>query len=153
SDVTMNANGPFGNGSLNLSGTGFSEGTTTVLFGNQSVVDVGNSPGLDVNSGGTRINMIVPNDLPSGPIRVTTVGGTSAAFGTALTGVTATATTGTAGNTAQASAIPGQTITLTGSGFDTSIDILFDTVDVNGQRSQVIVRPATVATGGASATV
>ena len=148
SDVTMNAGGAFTGGSLTLTGTGFAEGASTVLFGAQRLDDLSRNYGLDVNSfNNTSLFLTVPEGVPTGPIRVSTIGGTSAAFGLSLTGITATADSGTAAG-GGAAANPGQVITLVGAGFDTSLDIVFQTIDANGTRSDRVVRPGTVNAGG-----
>ena len=125
-DVTMGTGGGFTGATLTLTGTGFAEGASAVLFGGQRVADVSRSYGLDVyGSNNTVLNLTVPEGVATGPIRVSTIGGTSAAFGLALTGITAQAASGAAAGTG-ASANPGQTITLNGTGFDTSLDCLPD---------------------------
>ena len=70
-----------------------------------------------------------------------------------FTGITGTATSGTPANAGQASANPGQTITITGTGLDTSTDVVFRTIDDSGNKSQVVVHPTTAAADGSSATV
>ncbi|WP_374090612.1 Ig-like domain-containing protein [Methylomicrobium lacus] len=139
SDVNMGAGGSFIGGSLTLSGSGFAEGTTSVWLGASQVVDTSRSYGI--NTSNTSLSLTVPNGASSGPIRVSTVGGTSAVFGLTLAGITASAASGTA---AGASANPGQVISLSGSGFDSGLDIVFETIDSNGNRTETIVRPNTV---------
>ncbi|HNF63743.1 MAG TPA: pre-peptidase C-terminal domain-containing protein, partial [Rhodocyclaceae bacterium] len=148
SDVSGSSGSTFSGGTLSLTGSGFAEGATRVLLGNQAVGDLGRYDGINVYSSNTGLNLTVPEGLPTGPLRVSTAGGTSAAFGLALSGVTAVATTGTAQDPTQASANPGQTITLTGVGFDTSTDVLFETLDTSGTRGEVIVRPIVVKADG-----
>ena len=133
SDVTMNVGGSFVGSNLTLTGSGFAEGASAVLFGAQRVADLSRNYGLDVtNSNNTGINLTVPDGVPTGPIRVSTIGGTSAAFGLSLAGITASADSGTAAGSG-ASANPGQVITLVGAGFDTSLDIVFQTIDAQRQ--------------------
>jgi|GEM_PF-187621 len=139
SDVNMGVGGSFIGGSLTLSGSGFAEGTTAVWLGASQVADTSRSYGI--NASNTSLSLTVPNGASTGPIRVSTVGGTSAAFGLTLTGITASAASGTA---AGASANPGQVIGLNGSGFDSGLDIVFETIDSNGNRAETIVRPNTV---------
>src|SRR5262249_43960962 len=54
---------------------------------------------------------------------------------------------------AAASANPGQAITLVGSGFDFSTDVVFPTVNSSGTRSERVVRPVAVSADGTRATV
>ena len=145
---------------LTLTGSGFAEGATSVQFGTTTLADSGRNDGLDVSNnyaGGTQqngsINLTVPNGAPTGPVTVTTLGGTSEVAGPAFTAVTATATTGTPANAALPSANPGQAITITGTGLQTTTDIVFETIDASGTRSQVLVQPATVNNTGTSATI
>ena len=81
------------------------------------------------------------------------MGGTSAAFGPALTGITASAGSGSAANGAQAAAQPGQTITLAGRGLGLATEVVFYTTDSNGTRDDVIVRPSAVNGDGTEAQV
>jgi hypothetical protein len=151
SDVSMPVNGSFIGGNLTLTGTGFADGSTAVRFGAVQVNDVSQNAGLSVSN--TSISMTVPSGAPNGPIQVITVGGSSAVFGLSLTGLTATAASGSAGTGSLASANPGQTITLSGSGLDASLDVVFDVVDASGNRGQGVVRPSTVSTDGTQAQV
>ncbi|SCX42366.1 Ig-like domain-containing protein [Nitrosospira sp. Nsp1] len=146
SDISASLNSLYNGGSLTLSGSGFAEGATSVLFGNQRLNDSSRNTGPD--AGNTTLSLTVPTGAPTGPIQVVTIGGTSAAFGLSITGITASASSGTAANAAQASAVAGQTIKLQGTGLDASTDVVFETVDNNGNRSQLIARPATVNAGG-----
>ncbi|SEF48157.1 Ig-like domain (group 3) [Nitrosospira multiformis ATCC 25196] len=159
-DISASLNSIYNGGFLTLSGSGFAEGAIAVLFGGQRLNDSSRNTGPDVYQGyvdgktalgygeNTTLNLIVPTNVPTGPIQVATIGGTSAAFGLSITGITASADSGTPANSTQASAVPGQTIKLQGSGLDASTDVVFETVDNNGNRSQLIVRPATVNAGG-----
>jgi hypothetical protein len=123
-----------------------------VLAGNQRIDDLSRSVGISVNSA-TSLSLVVPNAMPSGPIRVATAGGTSAAFGLSITGITAAATSGVPANGAQLSANPGQVITLNGTGLDTSTDVVFRVTDTSGNFSDLIVKPSTVIAGGTQAQV
>ncbi len=155
-DVQGTKNTTLTGSSVSLLGSGFAEGATTVNFGATKLVDTSRSSGLDVTTNtdaNQRIFLSMPNGVPTGPISVTTAGGTSAAFGLTFTGVTAAATSGTPTDGTKASANPGQTITLTGTGFDTGTDIVFEIVDSNGTKNQVVVAPATVNGAGTSLTV
>ncbi|MDH3461143.1 MAG: hypothetical protein OEM00_09250, partial [Burkholderiaceae bacterium] len=150
SDVTMGVNGSFIGSTLTLSGSGFAEAGTAVLFGAQRVDPLTPNYGINVfNTGGVNhsLNLTVPATdpaLPTGPIRVSTVGGTSAAFALSLISIDANATSGTAADAGQASAHPGQVITLNGVGLDASADVVFETIDAGGNRSDVVVRPVSV---------
>jgi hypothetical protein len=146
SDVSANLNSLYNGGSLTLSGSGFAEGATSILLGDQRLNDPSRNTGPD--AGNTTLTLTVPAGAPTGPIQVATIGGTSAAFGLSITGITASASNGTAANSAQASAVAGQTIKLQGSGLDASTDVVFETVDHAGNRSQSIARPATVNAAG-----
>ena len=149
SDVTMTSVGNgYAGSNLQLTGSGFAEGASSVLLGNQSVADLSRHHGLDVFNTSTRINLTVPSDVPSGPIRVSTVGGTSAAFGISLSGLVASAGSGTPADVAVASANPGQTITLQGSNLDNTADVVFSTVNSVGAIDERVVRPSSVNAGG-----
>ena len=153
-DVTMTSvGGVYTGANLQLAGSGFAEGATSVLMGGQSIEDIARNQGLDVFSSGTRINLTVPSGAPTGPIQVRTVGGTSTAFGIAFTGISATAASGTPQEAGVASANPGQAITIQGSGLDSSTDVVFQTIDQSGNRSEVVVRPSAITGGGTQATV
>ena len=83
-----------------------------VLMGNQRIDDV-DAPATVwsvINTAG--LNFTVPNGASTGPIRVSTVGGTSAAFGIGVTGMTASVNASGTPADATASANPGQAITL-----------------------------------------
>jgi hypothetical protein len=165
-DVAMSGNTTFTGGTLVLTGSGFAEGASAVLLGSgagtQRVGDIGRYQGLDVvyrydaalsrYVGNGQLNLVVGAGLPTGPIRVSTVGGTSAAFGITLSGLTAAADSGTAAGTG-ASANPGQTITLLGSGLDTGTEVVFQTIDSAGSLGEQIVRPGSVNAEGTQAQV
>ena len=158
-DVSANPGQPFAGGGLTLTGSGFAEGASSVQFGAASLADSSRASGLDVyyrynpnyTENGT-IALSAPNG-PTGPIRVSTVGGSSEAFALSFTGLVASATTGAAADAAQASANPGQLITIQGAGLDASTDVVFQTIDSAGNRSEVVVRPTTVDASGNSAQV
>ena len=81
--------------------------------------------------------------------KVATAGGAVAAsaarntchVGALTAGIVATAGSGTAANAGLPSANPGQAITLTGSGFDATTDVVFPTFDSGGNAGERIVRP------------
>jgi hypothetical protein len=157
SDVDQGVNDLFHDGGMRLRGTGFVEGGSTIHFGAAALTDFGPSQGPNVglafvheNDG---IDLLVPNGVPLGPISVSTLGGRSAAFPLAFTGIVATATSGTPSNAGLPSANPGQAITLQGSGFDATTDVVFRVVSSSGQASERVVRPTTVVGGGAALTV
>ena len=91
--------------------------------------------------------------MTTGPIRVSTAGGTSAAFGPSLTGITASASSGSAANAAQASALPGQAITLSGNALSLTTEVVFFTTDASGNRADVVVHPGAVNPTGTTAQV
>jgi uncharacterized protein YjiK len=159
-DISANPGSVYNGGGLILRGSGFAEGASSVLFGGQVLADASRGTGLDVYGGyisgnntlpygeNTTLGLSVPPGMPTGPIQVRTIGGTSAAFGVTITGVVASASSGIPASNNQASAVPGQAITLKGSGLDTSTDIIFETTDNAGNRNQLIVRPSTVNAAG-----
>src|SRR6266850_4441297 len=144
-------------GTLALRGTGFAEGSSTVHFGAQSLADSGPISGIDVFFGvaqeNDRLNVVVPNGVPLGPITVTTLGGTSAALVRSFTGIVGVAGSGTAADSAQASANPGQAIVLQGVGLDLTTDVLFQTIDSAGNVGERIVRGTAVNAAGTELTV
>ncbi|MGS0756098.1 beta strand repeat-containing protein, partial [Roseateles sp. GG27B] len=133
---------------LVLSGSGFAEGASSVWLGAQQVSDISRNYGLDVYNNDSRINVVVPAGAPTGAIRVSTVGGTSAAFGVTLSGLSATPNSGTAANAGTAAANPGQTITLLGSALNASTDVVFQTIDSAGKLGEQVVRPSAVNAAG-----
>ena len=138
-----------GHVSLTLSGSGFAEGLTSVHVGGTAIDDTSRSTGTDV-SGNGHLSVQLPADPPTGPISVTTVGGASAPYAIALTGIAGTATSGTPADPAVASANPGDTLTLSGTNLSTDTWVIFQTVDNGGT---VAVHPNSVAADGTSATV
>src|SRR5213594_2359896 len=138
----------FHGGTLRLRGSGFTQGQLSVDLGPVSLDDTGPASGLDVRTDFGQANdtvaVVVPTATPTGPLRVRTPGGSSAAFGLTFTGIVAVAPSGTPADPSQPSAHPGQRITLQGSGFDLSTDVLFPTLDSGGTRSERLVRPVAV---------
>ena len=147
-DVTMAANGGFVGANLQLSGSGFAEGAMSVTLGGQTLTDISRSAGLDSFSNASRINVTVPAGATTGPVRVTTVGGTSAAFGIGLTSITASGSSGTPTNAAVATANAGQSITLVGNGLDATTDVVFQVIDAAGNVTDRIVRATAVNAAG-----
>ena len=150
-DVTGNAGQSFAGSSLQLSGSGFAEGLSAVNFGATTLSDSGRSTGL--NGSTTVLSLTTPDAVPTGPISVTTVGGTSTVFARSFTGLTAAADSGTPADGNVASANPGQTITVLGSGLSVTTEVVFTTSDASGNVSDIIVVPSTVAADGSSADV
>ncbi len=157
-DVDQALNGAqFRGGTLRLRGTGFVEGSTTIRLGTTTLTDTSPTSGPDVFGGYVNendgLNVIVPSDAQFGPISVTTLGGTSAVFDSTFTNLASTAASGTPANPAIASANPGQAITLTGTGFNLTTDVVFQTIDGNGTRGDRVVRPVAVRPDGTELTV
>jgi hypothetical protein len=143
-----------------LSGTGFSEGTIAVNFGSEILQDSGPASGIDVfsffdefSNGHGRASFTRPRAVPSGPITVTTVGGTSAPLGISITSVTAMAESGTPADPSKLSANPGQPITFQGTGLDLVTNVIFSTVDNFGVVSSILVQPLDVNPQGTQMTL
>ena len=160
-DVSGNANSQYDGNYLTLTGRGFIEASSSIQLGASTVIDRARSNGTSVSAAvivnnytaNARYSVQVPTGAGTGPISVTTVGGTSNVFDLSFTAITATATSGTPANAAIASANPGQTITLTGQKFDAGMDVVFETYTYSGTSSQIVLRPASVAVDGTSVTV
>ena len=142
--------------SLTLNGGGYIEGGTTVGFGAVSVADPGTGTAtLDVFSGGTRLNVVIP-ESGTGKVTVVTAGGTSNAFAvgpTSFTGITATAEAGVPADGGRPSANVGQTVTLRGGGFGSNANVTFPTVNDSGLTGTTSVRVKSVSADGSAATV
>ncbi|MBX3670121.1 MAG: choice-of-anchor D domain-containing protein [Rhodocyclaceae bacterium] len=159
--LQSNAGSSFASSFLTLAGSGYAEGGTSVLFGASVLPDSSRQSGNDVfdsfatggfvQNGG--LSVMAPAGVVSGPIRVATVGGTSDTPDISLSGIVASASSGTPANAALASANPGQNIVLQGSGLDLASGVVFATVNSAGTRSEVIVNPWAVAADGSSAQV
>ena len=143
----------FHDSSFALHGSGFSEGDTTVHYGNQSVPDLGRNGGHNVYYSGTYMYALVPPGAPFGPFSVTTVGGTSAPIGGTLTTLSAVATSGTPANPAAASANAGQTITISGVGFNANTRVFLQLADYYSNDYEGAVTPDSVAVDGTSLTL
>jgi hypothetical protein len=148
SGIGLSFSGSYGDNGLTLSGSGFAEGITSVSLGDTTITDTGRYSGIDTSTGS--LSLRLPIDAPTGPISVTTVGGTSAAYAIAFTGIAGTATSGTPANVAVASANPGDTVTLSGTNLSANTWIIFRTTDNGGTTA---VKPTSVAADGTSATV
>jgi hypothetical protein len=144
---------------LRLRGSGFVEGNMTINMGGTQIVDTAVSNGPDIFGGylfeNDAMNLVVPSDAQFGGISVTTFGGTSATFNLTFTGFAAgtVAASGTPANPAIASANPGQTVTINGTNFDSSTDVVFPAIDGDGTRFERVVRPASVNANGTQLTV
>ena len=138
-------------------GSGFIEGALTVHFGTVDVVDTSPSSGPDVfqsnlgagydKAGNDALSVSVPAGASPGPITVSTAGGTSAPMPISLTGITATALEGIPAISG-ASANPGQSVRISGNGFDYTTDVIFPTVNTSGTLSNVAVNPHFVSPDG-----
>src|SRR5262249_6138653 len=121
-------------------GAGFIEGhDTEYRFGTTVIPDPETGSGPDSQARtDARVNGNVNNELTtltvpllpgsSGPIVVKTAGGTSAPFSVGFTGIASVALSGTPADPTQASANPGQAITLVGSGLSSSTVVLLRTL-------------------------
>jgi hypothetical protein len=153
SGVVASNGGTYNGSPLTLTGSGFSEGNVSVLFGNQQLNDFGRSNGIDVYNNDSRMQLTVPTDAPSGPIRVSTVGGTSSASGPSLSSIAAVASSGVPADASVASVLPGQLLTINGSSLNNQTDVVFETIDASGNRSQLIVHPSQAKADGTQAQV
>jgi len=156
-DVAMSYVGQaYNGGPINIRGTGFAEGITSVWFGGRRLADSGRVAGLDVTydslPGGSVTNGLiattVPNGVPAGPISVSTVGGTSAVLPRSFTLLSVVAESGTPADAGQASANVGQSVELTGTGLSLLSGVIFETIDDGGGRGQVVVNPWFANAGG-----
>jgi hypothetical protein len=148
-DVSMGNGATYVGGQMSITGKGFTASSETINFGNLSLVAAQN---YYYNSN-SQTYVTVPNGAPTGPISITTVGGSSNVLQRSFTGITATASSGTAANATKPSANPGQTITILGSGLSQSAGVVFQTIDYAGNKSDTIVNPLIVAADGKSAQV
>jgi len=158
--VDVNAGLPFNNGNVVLVGSGFAEGASSIAFGTTVLHDSSRFTGLLVRNAGSpdfrangRIDTAVPNGVATGPIRVSTVGGTSDTLARSFTAMVAAAQTGTPADAAVASANPGQSVAIAGSGLSLTTSIVFETIDSNGTRGQTTARPWQVNDAGTAAQV
>ena len=147
-----------------LEGSGFVEGAfSQYRFGNTHQVDSGPGGGANVGAHTSATSGYFPNggvavtvplvDGAFGPLSVTTAGGTSAPFIASLAGISAVAASGVPADLAQASANPGQTVTLQGAGLTAASTVLLRWVDVAGVEKLSILTPSSAAPDGSSATV
>ncbi len=146
-------NGLYAGNFLELTGSGFAEGASTVLFGDSSLADSSRSTGIVVfslNFANDNVFVNVPAGVPTGPIRVSTIGGTSDPLNVTFSGLDASAATGTPTDAAKASANAGQTITIHGTGFNDQTGVLFTVVDFSRNLSPSLVRPVAIDPTGTS---
>ena len=156
-DASFNFDNPIQGVRWGLLGSGLVEAGTTVTFGGIVIND--NSSGNDVDVFGNnfrangRLDLTVPDRALAGPVKVETAGGSfqvnsipiAEQTSVGLSSIAASAAQGTPANAAIASANAGQLITLQGFGFTTSSNIVFTGVAEDGTRSQIVVRPSSVA--------
>ena len=149
--------------SAGFQGQGFVEGGTTYTLGSESFVDDNVSPsGIDATTRvgidnrfvrGAHLSALAFSEGIFGPITVTTAGGTSAVLSVGYTGIDAAAFSGTPADAGEASANPGQAVTVLGSGLNTGTDLVARYVDTNGDLLYEIIRPDSVNASGTEATV
>ena len=159
SHVSVSAGGAFTGGAMTLTGTGFEEGASAVHFGAKTLGSTesgvsyyGYTPNYTYNPNGF-INLTTPDGVPTGPISVSTPGGVSTIYPLNFTAITATAASGAPETAGQASANPGQAITIQGTGLDATTDVVFQTLNSSGVPGQVVVTPSSAAADGTSAVV
>jgi hypothetical protein len=143
-----------------INGSGLIEAGTTVTVGGVSWTDryTSGSP-FDVGGSNTSLSAVMPRSL-DGPIRVATEGGffeiAGPAFGvqplSQFSGITASASSGSAGNPLAPSAVTGQSIVLTGQGFTSSTLVQFQGLDDTG-RLGTLTRTGSVGGSGTTLTV
>ncbi len=99
-------------------------------------------PGAGRYDSNGQVVLSVPlNNGSFGAISVKTAGGASAAYSVSLSSITATALSGTPADANEASAIPGQAITLNGTGLSTATDVLLRYVDIDGSAADGAAQP------------
>ena len=138
-----------------IRGRGFVEGAGTYTFGTTTVVNTSVNSGPDVYYDPTngRVNgaayLTVPlTGSPYGAVTVTTAGGTSAAYTVGLSKIQSTAASGTPADPSQASANPGQVVTLSGSGLSTGTGVVAQYVNTNGNPAFELLHPFYTDTAG-----
>jgi hypothetical protein len=144
-DVDQSIGNPFHSGVLSLVGTGFVEGSTSILYAGHEVQDLSNSSNpTEVYWGHDRLSTIVPSWAMSGPISIRTIGGTSENFKVRLDSIESVASSGSAKSASIASANPGQSIRLNGSDFTMSTEVVFRLRRDDGYVYESIVKPTYV---------
>jgi hypothetical protein len=147
-----------------ISGLGFVEGSNSEYrFGGDVVLDAGVNTGPDVGlvynpNAGQYVNGQVVVTVPLsgstfGPIVIRTAGGASASYSVSLSGIASTALSGTPADADEASANPGQAVTLQGAGLSTATDVLLRWTDVDGDARMTHLSPTSAAADGSSATL
>jgi hypothetical protein len=152
----VDVNGRYHDARLHLHGSGFARAQETIGFGSQALLDgarAGSSVSEPYYNANMDLYLTVPNGVPFGPITVSTLGGTSAAFPVSLTGITAKAQMGTPPDPSKPSANPDQTIILEGSGFSMATEIVFLVVGNQGGTYERMVHPQSVTADGKQLTV
>jgi hypothetical protein len=146
--------GLYSGGFMTLTGKGYQQGLMSVNFGGTTLASTvrGSTTGINAFGNGS-LQLTVPDGVETGPMSVSGPGGTSAVYPLTFSGIVSAALTGVAANAGQASANPGQIITLQGTHLDLTTEIVFATVDDSGIRRQVLLHPSTAAPDGTSATV
>jgi uncharacterized small protein (DUF1192 family) len=134
-----------------VSGTGFIEGRSSVLFGQVAVFDRGpfSNDGIDVYSG-TSLNERLGTTVPIGgtlPYVVSTDGGSSGTAGDVTT-VIASSNTGTPATPGEASANIGQVVRVEGSGFKPGTLVVTEAIESSGSFSIQTLTPDSIDPGG-----
>ncbi len=102
---------------------------------------------------GTDLNNQAFSDDVFGAVTVTTAGGSSAPYSVGYTDLVATAASGTPADGAQASANPGQTVTLVGSNLSETTDLVARYVNTSGTLRFERLNPNSANVDGTQATV
>ncbi|MHB8520202.1 MAG: Ig-like domain-containing protein, partial [Limisphaerales bacterium] len=154
--LQASVNNSYHGSNLRLRGSGFVAGGVTINFGNQALASTSTSNpqvGYFYAMPNDGISLTVPNGVPFGPISVTTSGGTSQSFVLTLSKIVSTTTSGTPADATQASANPGQAITLQGNGFDSTTNVVFPVIDGSGKIGDRVIQPVMVDATGTQLTV
>jgi hypothetical protein len=152
----VNVNGSYHNAQLHLHGSGFARAQESINFGSQALLDgarAGSSISEPYYNSNMDLYLTVPSGVPYGPITVSTLGGTAIAFLVTLSGITAKAQIGTPPDPSKPSANPDQAITLQGSGFTMSTEIVFLVVNNQGGISERVIHPQSVTADGKQLTL
>ncbi len=141
-DVEQLINGPFHDEPLILTGSGFTEGVLAVHFDDQTLIDSGPMTGPVVSAifpnANSELFLVVPNGVPTGPIQVMTLGGTSDPFDPVFSGMSAIAESSMAPDLGQTSANAGQMIVLQESETDHDSDVFVPVLDPLKQTVQPV---------------
>ena len=145
--------------SVQLRGAGFVEDRASEYrFGETLVRDDSVSSGPDVFFGFAHQNDAVNLTLPlsgdyDGAVTVRTAGGTSAPYSVGFSAIQSTALSGTPADSAQASANPGQAVTVLGSGLSATSDFIVQRVNSGGVVETGLLNPVFVNAAGTQATL